>query len=173
MGANTTVFQGNVVRTPEFANTQGTDIINFTLANTRKYKQKESTCFINCVAYGQTAQNIGKFFDKGDPMIVVGRLHQNNWQDQQGNKRSQIVIVVNEFHFCGQTGGNGNGGGNQNRNQNQNRGGGNRNQNQNNNQGGNQNYGNQNNNQQGNYQNNNGGNQQQGQQQQYTDDIPF
>ena len=170
MGANTVVFQGNVVRTPEFASTQGTDIINFTLANTRKYKQKESTTFINCVAYGQTAQNIGKFFDKGDPMIVVGRLTQNNWQDQQGNKRSQIVITVNEFHFCGQTGGgNNNGGGNQNRNQ------GNRNRNQ----GGNGGYNNGGNQNQGNYQNNNqncGNNQNQnnnGGQQQYEDDIPF
>ena len=102
---NKICIQGNLVRTPEFADTKDTDILNFTIASTRKYKQKEETVFVDCTAYGATAENIAKFFDKGDPVGVEGRLCLNQWEDHDGNKRSKIYITVDAFHFVGQTGG--------------------------------------------------------------------
>lgn len=175
---NKVCFQGNMVRNPEYAQTRGdTVIVNFTIASTRKYKRKEETAFVDCTAYGQTADNIAKFFNQGDPIGVEGRLSQNQWTDQGGNKRSKIFITVDGFHFVGPTG-DGQGG---------QRGGGNR--------GGGQNYGNQNQGHGGaggNYQGGHGGghqggggnyqNQNQGQghgggqgggPNQYDDDIPF
>ena len=102
---NLVAFQGNLVRSPEFADTRGdTEIINFTIASSRKYKDKEDTTFVDCTAYGKTAENIGKFFDKGDPIAIAGRLSQNNWEDRDGNKRSKIYITVDVFHFVGPTG---------------------------------------------------------------------
>ena len=172
MAANVTIFQGNIVREPEFAQTNGpTPILNFTVAHSRKYKQKEDVTFMDCVAYGKGAENIAKFFGKGDPILVTGRLLQNNWQDRDGNKRSKIILTVEQFHFAGPTGNRDGGGnqnqGNQNRNQNQNQGNQNRNQNQN--QGG---GGGCNNNQNQNN-NNQGGRQQGSNQQAYNDDVPF
>lgn len=103
---NRVVLQGNLVRTPEFADTRGdTDILNFTIASTRKYKQKEETVFVDCTAYGATAENIAKFFDKGDELGIEGRLCLNQWEDRDGNKRSKIYITVDAFHFTKQTGG--------------------------------------------------------------------
>lgn len=168
MAANVTIFQGNLVRDPEFAQTRGsTPILNFTVAHSRKYKGNETVTFLDCVAFGKGAENLAKFFVKGNPIIVVGRLTQNNWEDRGGQKRSKIVLTVEQFHFAGPTDGQGQGG-NQNRTQ------GNQNYN-------NQNQGNQNQNRGGsggynNNQNNNPPqNQNQGnnQQNQYDDDIPF
>lgn len=103
---NRICIQGNLVRTPEFANTRGdTDILNFTIASTRKYKRKEETVFVDCVAYQQTAENIAKFFDKGDPIGIEGRLCLNQWESREGEKRSKLYISVDAFHFVGQIGG--------------------------------------------------------------------
>ena len=109
---NKVCFQGNLVRDPEFADTKDSDIINFTIASSRKYKDKEDVTFVDCTAYGQTAINIGKFFSKGNPMGVEGRLSQNNWTDRDGNKRSKIYLTVDGFHFTGNTDQNHGGGGN-------------------------------------------------------------
>ncbi len=105
MPVNRIVYQGNLVRDVEMADTRDSDIANFTVANTRKYKQKEDTCFLDCVAYGKTAENVNKYFGKGDPIIVEGRLTQNEWEDRKsGDKRSKIVLTVESFHFAGDTG---------------------------------------------------------------------
>lgn len=110
---NKSLVQGNLVRDPEFAQTNSqTTIVNFTVATSRKYKQKEETAFIDCTAYGQTAENIAKFFTKGDPLGVEGRISQGNWEDQQtGQKRSKLYITVDAFHFVGPTGQSGQRGG--------------------------------------------------------------
>ncbi len=110
---NTAVFQGNLVRDPEFADTRDSIIVNFTIASSRKYKDKEDVTFLDCTAYGQTAENVGKFFSKGAPIGVQGRLSQNNWEDQEGNKRTKIYITVDSFHFVGPTDRQDRGGGHQ------------------------------------------------------------
>jgi len=101
---NHVVLQGNLVRDVEFADVKGDcEIVNFTVASSRKYKNKEDVTFMDCTAFGQTAENIGKFFSKGSPIGVEGRLSQNNWEDRDGNKRSKIFITVESFHFTGST----------------------------------------------------------------------
>lgn len=102
---NRNLLQGNLVRDPEFADSRDdVEIINFTVASTRKYKDKEDTVFMDCTAYGKTAENIGKYFHKGDPILVEGRNSQNNWEDRDGNKRSKKYITVEAFHFVGPIG---------------------------------------------------------------------
>lgn len=104
MPLNVSIVQGNLVRNVEMANTRDSDIANFTVANTRKYKQKETTIFLDCVAYGDVAININKFFGKGDPIIVQGRLTQNEWEDRKtGDKRSKVILTVETFSFAGET----------------------------------------------------------------------
>jgi single-strand DNA-binding protein len=166
---NKILLQGNLTRDPAFAQHGGQgDIVNFTVASTRKYKQKEETVFIDCTAYGKTATNIGRFFHKGDPIGVEGRLSMSTWEDQSG-KRKKVYVTVDGFHFVGKTG----------QNQNQGQGGGDQNYGGQNQSG----YGNQGQGQQQGY--NNQAPPQQGQQgqyqgppqgqggQAYNDDIPF
>lgn len=173
MALNTVTYQGNLTKNPERAQTKGeTTIVNFTVANTRRYAQKEETCFLDCVVYGKTADNVLKYFQKGQQIIVEGRLTQNQWQDKQGNNRSKIVLTLTGFHFCGQSqkqGGQNQGGGQQNQQQ-SNQGGGYQNNQSN---GGGYQQDNQGQNQQNNNQNpqNNGGGQQN--QQGCNNSIPF
>ena len=81
----------------------GTVVGKFTIANNHKYKKQDGTIvdepnFFDCTAIGKTAENIGKYFCKGQRIIVIGRLKQEIWE-KDGAKHSKIVIVVEEFDF--------------------------------------------------------------------------
>lgn len=78
---------------------QGTGVLSFSVAVQRRL-DKNKTDFINCKAFGKTAENITRFFRKGSSIIVGGSIQTNNWQDQQGNKRYSTDIMVDEFYFA-------------------------------------------------------------------------
>jgi single-strand DNA-binding protein len=83
-----------------------TAVVDFGLAVNRKWKSKEGedrdeTCFIDCRAFGRTAENINKYLSKGRPLFVEGRLTFNQWTAQDGTKRSKHRVTVENFQFLG------------------------------------------------------------------------
>lgn len=99
---NNTVMQGRFTRDIEKKQTSnGIAVCNFTIAWSEKYKDKETNCFLNCVAYRNTAEFIEKYFKKGDQVIVEGKLTSRNYDDSQGNKRYVTELIVDKVHFCG------------------------------------------------------------------------
>lgn len=95
-------FQGRLVDAPAFGQTgSGVEYANFRLAWSEKYKDRETKCFLDCKTFGGTAQFMGKFFrDKGQEMLAEGKLTTEEWE-KDGQKRSKIVLIVNNVHFCG------------------------------------------------------------------------
>lgn len=98
---NKTTIVGNLSRDPEVRYTQkGTAIASFALAVNRKWKDesgetKEEVSFIDCTAFGRTAENIGQYTKKGHSLMVDGRLKQETWDDKNGGgKRSKLVVIV-------------------------------------------------------------------------------
>ena len=66
---------GNLTRTPESRSTQsGTSVCKLGLAVNRKFKDSEDTCFVDCVAFGKVGEVIQQYCDKGDPLLIEGRL---------------------------------------------------------------------------------------------------
>ena len=94
-------YQGRFTRDLELRTANNISVINFTLAWSEKYGDKEVNCFINCVAYRGTAEFIKKYFEKGDMVLVEGKLVTQSYQDQQENKKSKTTLVVDKAHFCG------------------------------------------------------------------------
>ena len=79
-------------------------VANLGLAVNRHYKgrdeqMQEETTFIDCEAWGRTAENIQKFFSKGRPIFVEGRLKFDSWEDKDGQKRSKLKVVIENFSF--------------------------------------------------------------------------
>lgn len=108
MNYNKTLLAGNLTKDPELKFTaKGSAIANFTIAHNRKWRtdageDKEEVSFIDCVAFGKTAENIAKFFKKGSAIFVEGRLKQESWDDKAtGQKRSKLVVTVESFQFVG------------------------------------------------------------------------
>lgn len=114
MSFNCCVFMGRLVRDPEkrsFAN--GGAVVKFGLAVDAERKKNQATgkwesvpAFVDCEAFnrgetGKTADIIEQHFHKGDPILVRCHVKQENWTAADGQKRSKLVFVVDEFSFCG------------------------------------------------------------------------
>ncbi len=112
-GFNKVILMGNLTRDPETRQTpNGQSVTNFALAVNRTWKgqdgsTQEAVSYIDCVAWGRTGEVIAQYMQKGRPILVSGRLDQRSW-DQDGQKRSKIEVIVEDFNFVG--GGNDGGG---------------------------------------------------------------
>lgn len=118
-GFNKVILMGNLTRDPETRTTpSGQSVTNFSLAVNRTWKDQsgntqENVSYIDCVAWGKTGEIISQYMQKGRPLLVSGRLDQRSWE-QEGQKRSKVEVVVEDFNFVGGgagAGGGGNGGG--------------------------------------------------------------
>lgn len=98
---NNTTIQGRFTRDLEKKETtNGVAVCNFTLAWNEKYGEKETTLFLNCVAYRGTADFVSKYFKKGDMAVVEGKLTSRSYE-KDGEKRYATELIVDKIHFCG------------------------------------------------------------------------
>jgi single-strand DNA-binding protein len=96
---------GNLTDDPELTFTKsGAAWCRFVVASTpRAYnkdtnKWEDSTgMFLGCSIWRDLAEHAAESLAKGARVIVVGRLRQNNWTTQEGEKRSRLVIEVDSI----------------------------------------------------------------------------
>lgn len=62
-------------------------------------RKKGESDFFNCTAFGATAENIAKYFHKGDRILISGRLENNQYTNKEGQKVTTTRIIVEEFDF--------------------------------------------------------------------------
>ena len=76
-------------------------VCNFTIAVDRPGTNKDNriTDFFECVAWRGTAENICKYFHKGDQIGVHGNLQNDEFEDKEGNKRKKTEVQVDTFEF--------------------------------------------------------------------------
>lgn len=66
--------------------------------STNEWKDRPN--FVDLTAFGKTAENISKFFAKGRPIFIEGKLRFEQWEDKQsGEKRSKLKVVVDTWQF--------------------------------------------------------------------------
>lgn len=97
---NSIILQGRCVETPELKTTNnGINVTSFSIANETGYGEHKRTNFIKIVAWRKTAEFVCKYFEKGDAIGITGELQERKYQDSNGNNRSVMEVVANEFHF--------------------------------------------------------------------------
>jgi len=99
-------MMGNVTSDPVLKAVGENSVCNFSLAVNRKSKSKtgaviDETCFIEVNVWNKQAQLVKQYVSKGDPILVEGRLKQDNWLDKEGNKRSKHSIIADSVVFLG------------------------------------------------------------------------
>jgi len=119
---NKAILMGRMVRDPELktggANNKA--YTRFTLAVQRNYKNASGNYdadFISCAAFGKSAENICKYFGKGNRIIVIGQIRTGSY-DKDGHKVYTTDVYVENFDFVdskngnsGNSGNSGSGGG--------------------------------------------------------------
>ncbi|MAL84908.1 MAG: single-stranded DNA-binding protein [Opitutae bacterium] len=102
---NKVLLIGNLTRDPDVRMmSNGRPVCNFGLALNRSYKdaegnRKDETTFIDVECFGPRAEAVGRFFTKGRAIFVEGRLKLDQWESKEGEKRSAIRVVLDNFEF--------------------------------------------------------------------------
>ena len=99
---NKVILIGRLTKDPElrFAAGSGTAVSRFTVAVNRQFK-KDETDFINCVAFGKTAETISQYLTKGRQIAVTGNIRTGSYDAQDGTKRYTTDVAVESFEFIG------------------------------------------------------------------------
>ena len=95
-------FIGRAGKDPEIRySASGTAVTSFSLAVGYKYKETESTEWINVVCFGKLASLVSQYVQKGKQLFVSGRMQTDKWQDKDGNDRYTTKIIANTVQFLG------------------------------------------------------------------------
>jgi single-strand DNA-binding protein len=113
---NKVLLMGNITRDVQLKQTSGNQsVVEIGVAVNRKYKTKdgqerEEVTFVDCECWGTRAEVIAKYFTKGKPIFIEGRLKLDTWEDKDGQKRSKMRVMIEDFQFVEGRGGGGGGG---------------------------------------------------------------
>lgn len=118
MDYNKVILIGRLTRKPEMRHTaSGTAITGMCVAVNRRLGKddKQEVTYIDVNAWGKTAEFCERYFDKGSPILIDGRLTLEKWTDKQGQNRSALKVTAETVAFAESKSNsdNRNGGGNQ------------------------------------------------------------
>ena len=112
---NKVMLMGNLTRDPELRYTpNNTAVVNMGMAINRRWRnqqgeQQEETTFVDLEGFGRTAEVLNQYLKKGRPVFIEGRLKLDQWQNKEGQNRSKMKVVIEQFQFIDQRGGDGGG----------------------------------------------------------------
>ncbi len=104
---NKVFLMGNLTRDLEVRSLpSGMTVAGFGIAVNERYKDRDGNWtdranFIDCEIFGNRAEAMSKYLSKGSPVFIEGKLRLDQWQDKEGNKRSKLKVVVDNFEFVG------------------------------------------------------------------------
>ena len=102
MSINSVNLTGRFTRDPDVRYTDGgTSIARFTLAVDRRFKRdgEQTADFINCVAFGKTAEFIEKYFRQGMKLELTGRIQTGSYTNKDGAKVYTTDVIAEQVGF--------------------------------------------------------------------------
>lgn len=101
---NNVILTGRLTKDPQLQQTQGgQSVCTFNMAVDRSFKNKQTgkydADFPMLTAWGKTAENIQRFFHKGDALSVEGELRTRSYDDKNGRRVFLTEVWVNSFDF--------------------------------------------------------------------------
>lgn len=96
---NHVTLMGRLTRDPELKYSQaGKAYCRFSLAVQRDFNKEEAD-FINCLAFGKTAETIAEWLGKGRRIALQGRIQTGNYENKNGEKVNTFEVVADRFEF--------------------------------------------------------------------------
>ena len=104
---NKVILMGRLTRDPEVRYAQGDNplaIARYTLAVDRRQSRNsnddQTADFINCVAFGRTAEFAERYLRKGTKIAVTGRIQTGSYTNKDGVRVYTTEVVVEEHEFA-------------------------------------------------------------------------
>lgn len=104
---NKVTLIGNLGMDPELKEIEGgRKLVKVSIATNESYKNSkgekvEETMWHNLIAWGKTAEFMGKYLKKGSEVVVEGKLINSNYTDKTGVKKYVTEVQVNDFLMVG------------------------------------------------------------------------
>ena len=100
MSINKVFLLGNLCKDPDIQRTQsGSTVGKFIMAVNRISGGRTETTFVSVETWNKTADIVGKYLRKGSSVFVEGRLKQDLWEDNNGNRREKYKVVAYSVQF--------------------------------------------------------------------------
>ena len=102
---NKVILMGRLTRDPEIRYSQGNDqmaIARYTLAVDRRFNRNgdQTADFINCVAFGRSAEFAEKYLKQGTKIVATGRIQTGSYTNKDGNKVYTTDVVIEDQEFA-------------------------------------------------------------------------
>ena len=104
---NRVILVGNLTRDPELRYTpNGTAVCDIGLAINERYKNQsgewvDSTVFADVTLWQRTAEIAQEYLHKGSPVLIDGKLALDQWQTNDGQKRSKLKVICEKLQMLG------------------------------------------------------------------------
>ncbi len=102
---NKVILMGNLTRDIELRHggPSNTAIAKLGIAVNRRWRtaegeNREETTFVDCDAFGRTAEVLSQYLKKGRPIFIEGHLRLDTWE-KEGQKQSKLKVVIDSFQF--------------------------------------------------------------------------
>ena len=102
---NKVMLMGNLTRPPEVKTLpSGNSVCEFGLAINRKFTtrdgdERDEVAYVELSCFGRGGEVIKQYCDKGSPLFVEGRLRYDSWQNDKGEKRNRLSVIVDNFQL--------------------------------------------------------------------------
>lgn len=102
---NKVILMGRLTRDPEIRYSQGDGqlaIARYTLAVDRRFNRNsdQTADFINCVAFGRSAEFAEKYLKQGTKIVATGRIQTGSYTNKDGNKVYTTDVVIEDQEFA-------------------------------------------------------------------------
>lgn len=105
---NKVFLMGRLTRDPELRYTpQGIPVSDLGLAVNREFtpqgggEKRKDTLFIDVTVWRRQAELCCQYLKKGQPLFIEGRLSMDSWEGQDGQKKTRIRVIAENFQFLG------------------------------------------------------------------------
>lgn len=100
INVNSVVVGGRLGRDPEVKFSANSEpVCRFSIAVDEGSGDKRHTNWVDCTAFGKTAESVGQYLTKGAEAVVEGRLSIRKYQDKDGNQRTGWSVIASRVHF--------------------------------------------------------------------------
>jgi len=100
---NKVILMGRLTKDPEVKYTQqNVAVARYSIAVARRFQQKgqPEVDFINCIAFGKSAEFAQKYLNKGKQIAIIGRIQVRTWENENGQKQWSTEVIVEEQYFA-------------------------------------------------------------------------
>ncbi len=107
---NCVIIAGNLTKDPVFRQTtNGTPVINFSIASNRKYRDannqwQEEVCYVGVVAWNKLAESCTNRLKKGSAVLIDGELQSHLFKSDDGHSRNVVEIKARRIQFLNKKG---------------------------------------------------------------------